>query len=56
MIENIYIWVLFVIVCLIALIPIEVYKRIPKVATRVTIYYNDGTNNTIDTGIVTISQ
>ena len=36
--------------------PIEVYKRIPKVATRVTIYYNDGTNNTIDTGIVTISQ
>ncbi len=38
------------------ILPIEVYKRIPKVATRVTIYYTDGTNCTIDTGIVTISQ
>ena len=35
---------------------IEVYKRIPKVASRFTIYFNDCTNNTIDTGIVTISQ
>lgn len=40
----------------IRLFPIEVYKRIPKVATRVTIYYNDSTKNVIDTSIVTINQ
>lgn len=35
--------------------PMEVYKRIPKVATRVTIYYTDGTKRTINTNIVTIN-
>lgn len=37
------------------MLPIEVYKRIPKVATRMTIYYADGTNRLINTGIVTIN-
>lgn len=37
------------------MLSIEVYKRIPKVATRVTIYYSDGGKCTIDTGFVTIS-
>lgn len=38
------------------MLPLEVYKRIPKVATRVTIYYADGTHRVIETGLVTINQ
>ena len=37
------------------MLPVEVYKRIPKVATRMTIYYADGTKREIDTGIISIN-
>lgn len=37
------------------ILPIEVYKRIPKVATRETIYYTDSTKQVIDTGLVSIN-
>ena len=34
--------------------PITVYKRLPKVATRICIYYTDKTNSVIDTGPMTL--
>lgn len=37
------------------ILPIEVYKRIPKFVTRVTIYYTDNTRQAIDTGFITLN-
>lgn len=36
------------------MIPVTAYKSAMKEATRVTIYYNDSTSNTIDTGDVSV--
>ena len=36
------------------IIPVTAYKSAMKEATRVTIYYNDSTSNTIDTGDVSV--
>lgn len=33
---------------------IKAYKRVPKDSTRIRIYYEDGTNSVIDTGVVSL--
>lgn len=37
-----------------SIIPLDVYKRIPSIATRVKIFYSDGTKDTINTDNISI--